>query len=100
MKKISTKKVKNLLASPSNYELKSDGKILIKSTGTYLKGRGNIGVNVFNKDGKLMYEFNSIKECALFFKVSDRTINRRLDKGYLVEYENQILIFKREISLF
>ena len=53
-------------------------KILIKSTGTYLKSRGNIGVSVFNKDGKLVYEFNSIKECALFFKVSDRTDLRAL----------------------
>lgn len=85
--------MEKLLASPSNYELQPDGKILIKSTGTYLKSRGNIGVSVFNKDGKLVYEFNSIKECALFFKVSDITINRRLDKGSLVEYEGQILIF-------
>lgn len=93
------KRIENLLASPSNYEIKPNGKILIKSTGTYLKGRGNIAVNVFNVDGKLIYEFNSIKECALFFKVSDRTINRRLENGSIVKYENQELIFKRVINL-
>ena len=42
--------------------LQPDGKILIKSTGTYR--RGNIAVNVFNLNGKLV--FNSIKECAFF----------------------------------
>jgi hypothetical protein len=92
-------RIENLLSSPSNYELQSDGKILIKSTGTFLKGRGNIAVSVFNLNGKLIYEFNSIKECALFFKVSERTINRRLDKSSLIEYENQTLIFKREIFI-
>ena len=36
----------------------------------------------------------SIKECALFFKVSERTIIRRLSNNSLVEYENKNLILK------
>lgn len=35
------KKAIELLSLPSNYELQSDGKILIKSSGSYLEGRGN-----------------------------------------------------------
>ena len=61
------------------------------------RSRSNTDVNIFNKDGNLVYTFNSIKECALFFKVSERTIIRRLIKGSLVEYENQNLIFKNNI---
>lgn len=53
------KRVLNLLSSPSNYELQPDGKILIKSLGTYLKGRGNVGVRVSDEKGELVYNFNS-----------------------------------------
>lgn len=41
-------RVLNLLAAPSNYEIQPDGKILIRSSGVYLKGRGNISLEVFS----------------------------------------------------
>lgn len=41
-------KVFNLLASPSNYEIKPEGKIFIKSSGVYLKGIGNINLNILD----------------------------------------------------
>ncbi len=62
--------ISKLLTSPSNYEIQPDGKILIKSSGNYLKGRGNIGVNVFDGSHKLINSFSSIKECALYYGVS------------------------------
>lgn len=68
-------RVSKLLSTPSNFEIQQDGKILIKSLGVYLKGRGNIGVVVLNEKGESVYSFNSIKECALFFYVSDTIIN-------------------------
>ena len=88
-----------LLSSPSNYELQPDGKILIKSSGTYFKGRGNVGVKVLDEEGELIYSFNSIKDCALFFNVHSRTINRRLDNGSFVEFNGKNLVFKREVLL-
>jgi len=88
-----------LLSSPSNYELQPDGKILIKSLGTYFKGRGNVGVRVLDEEGELIYSFNSIKDCALFFNVHSRTINRRLDNGSFVEFNGKNLVFKREVLL-
>jgi len=88
-----------LLSSPSNYELQSDGKILIKSSGTYFKGRGNVGVRVLNENSELIYSFSSIKECALFFNVHSRTINRRLDNGSFVEFNGKNFVFKREVLL-
>jgi hypothetical protein len=44
-----------LLSMPSNYEVQPDGKILIKSLGTYLKGRGNVSVKVYDDKGFLMF---------------------------------------------
>ena len=89
----------NLLSSPSNYELQPDGRILIKSLGTYLKGRGNVGVKVLDEKGELVFHFNSIKDCALFFNVHSRTINRRLANSSYVEFNGKNLVFKREVSL-
>ena len=89
----------NLLKSPSNYEVQPDGKILIKSLGTYLKGRGNVKVRVLDENGELVYDFSSIKECALFFNVHSRTINRKLENGSFIEFNGKNLVFKREVSL-
>nr|ATI20573.1 LAGLIDADG endonuclease [Ophiognomonia clavigignenti-juglandacearum] len=93
------KKAIELLSLPSNYELQLDGKILIKSSGSYLKGRGNLGVKVVDEEGKLIFNFNSIKDCALFFNVHSRTIIRKLDQGNTLEFKGQNLVFKREVSL-
>lgn len=90
-------KALKLLSSPSNFELQANGKIGIKSLGTYLRGRGNVGVNVLDANSETVFKFNSIKDCALFFNVHTRTINRRLENGSPMEYNNQKLVFQREI---
>jgi len=82
-----------LLSSPSNYEVQPDGKILIKSLGTFYKGSGNVRVKVLDEKGEVIYNFNSIKDCALFFNVHSRTINRRLDNGSFIEFEGKNLVF-------
>lgn len=56
-----------LLSTPSNYEVQPDGKILIKSLGTYLRGRGNVGVEVLDEKGELIFNFDSIKKIVLYF---------------------------------
>ena len=88
-----------LLSTPSNYEIHSNGKIWVKSLGVYLKGIGNITVKAFNQEGEIMHSFNSIKECAQFFNVSDRTINRKLENGTEVEFNGKKLVLRRETSL-
>ena len=91
-------KTLNLLSTPSNYEVQPDGRILVKSTGSYLKGRGNVGVDVFDADnGKQVYSFDSIKDCATFFNVHSRSINRRISNQNTVEFNDKKLVFKRKI---
>lgn len=88
-----------LLESPSNYEIQPDGKILIKSTGTYFKGRGNVSVKALGESDELVYKFSSILECAQFFGVHSRTINRKLDNGNYIEFKGKNLVLKRELSI-
>lgn len=76
---------------------------MIKSYGTHFKGRGggNIGVRALDENGKLIHDFSSIKECALFFNVHSRTIIRKLENGSFMNDDvvNGInLSLKRKIS--
>jgi hypothetical protein len=54
----------------------------------------NSGVDVLDENCNLIYKFDSIKECAQFFSVSDRTIVRRIAKRSLVGVASRLLIFK------
>ena len=91
------KRIKNLKEAPSNYEIHEDGRIFIKSKGVYLKGRGNVKVQVFNEKNLLVNTFNSIKECAKQFRVDNKTIDRRLNNGFILLFEGKKFTFKREI---
>lgn len=96
--KIFQEKLLNLLNEPSNLEIHSNGKIWIKSEGIYLKGRGNVKLEVLDDKGSLFKSFDSIKECALFFGVSDRTINRRLENQVFFIFNDKNLRVKRVID--
>lgn len=98
MKKFFKKKILNLLNEPSNYEIHSNGKIWVKSKGVYFKSRGNVKLKVLDDKGSLFKYFDSIKECALFFGVSDRTINRRLEKQIFFTFNDKNLKVKRVIE--
>lgn len=89
-------KIKSLLKAPSNYEIHNNGKIFILSKGEYLRSRGNISIEVFDKKGDLAKVFDSIKECAKYFNKSSRTITRRLDKGEYFIFEDEKFVIKRK----
>ena len=74
-------KVKELLSQPSNFEVHSDGRIYIKSEQTYWKGRGNVELEVFNKDGLLLYSFQNLEKAANFFNLNKHIIKYRLNSG-------------------
>jgi hypothetical protein len=71
----------NYLLANSNLEIHDNGKIFIKSSKKYIKGRGNIQIDAFKEEGILFKSFESIKMAALFFNTSDRSIFRILDSG-------------------
>ena len=64
-----------------------------------LKIKKTKSVIVLDEKGKTIYSFDSVQECALFFNVHSRTINRRLSQGSFIEFNGKKLIFKRELSL-
>jgi hypothetical protein len=88
-------RIKKLLNAPSNYKIHTDGRIYIISKEKFLRGRGNVEIELYNDKGVLIKNFNYIKECALIFNTSERTINRRLDSGNIFIYNNEYFLIKR-----
>lgn len=88
-------RIKILLNAPSNYKIHTDGRIYINSEEKFLKGRGNLEIELYSDKGIFIKSFNSIKECALTFKTSERTINRRLDSGNIFMNNNEYFLIKR-----
>jgi len=68
--------ISELLSVASNLEVKN-GKTLIKSLNKYYTGRGN-KVYILDKNGLLLYSFDSISKCAKFLGISGGTVSKRL----------------------
>ena len=59
------------------YKLGKISGVPFGATGALNRNKKNIAVMVLDEKGGLVYSFPSVTECALFFKVDRRTINRR-----------------------
>lgn len=89
----------NYLLTNSNLEIHDNGKIFIKSSQVYLKGRGNIQIEVLTEEGALFQTIESIKMAALFFNTSERSIFRKLDSGDKIFFNEQYYTLKRVTPL-
>ena len=84
------------LLEESNFEIHPNGKIFIKSSQTYLRGRGNTTIDVFSDKDDYLFSLDSVKETAIHFQTSERTIQRRLDSGEALPKNNLLFIVKRK----
>lgn len=66
-----------LLSGASNLEVKN-GKTWIKSLNRYYTVVERIKVNILDKNGLLLYSFDSTSKCAKFLGISGHTVRRRL----------------------
>nr|ATI20566.1 endonuclease [Ophiognomonia clavigignenti-juglandacearum] len=72
--------INRLLSEPSNYEVKKNGSVFIKSLNRYisLKARDKVSVEVQDENGNIINKFDSITSCAKFYDISRSTTHRRL----------------------
>lgn len=89
----------NYLLTNSNLKIHDNGKIFIKSSQVYLKGRGNIKIEVFTEGSTLFHSIESIKMAALFFNTSERSIFIKLDSGDKIFFNEQYYTLKRVTPL-
>jgi len=74
----------NALNNKRIVKSKSELKSIAESKST-LKYKG-IEVSVFDTENNFLFKFLSIRKAAQHFKISDRTMRRRLDKGYCIKF--------------
>lgn len=63
--KILLERINTLLSKPSNFEITSNGKIFIRSEKKFFTGRGNVEIEVFDKEGDLINTFDNMEIAAL-----------------------------------
>jgi len=73
--------ITKLLEGPSNFEVKEDGRVFIKSLNKYYSNKANIRLELIKDNGGIIKSFASAADCAKYLKVSPMTVTQRLRKG-------------------
>lgn len=73
--------ITKLLEGPSNFEVKEDGRVFIKSLNKYYSNKANIRLELIKDNGGIIKSFASAADCAKYLKVSRMTVTQRLRKG-------------------
>lgn len=71
---------------------------LVDKEGNPVKNKKNNKVKVLDEAGGLVYNFPSVTECALFFNVDRRTINRRTFTGSFMKFKGKNLKFEFDVN--
>ena len=81
--------ITKLLSKPSNYELRQDGRIWIKSESKYMRDTKSTSVELIYSD-VIVETFHSLTDCAKFLGVSRPTVSTRLAKGQSFIFQNKL----------
>ena len=92
-------KIDKLLSGPSNFELKEDGKIWIKSLNKYHTDRKSISVQLQDENGLLVNTFDSIVSCAKFLGIYSAIVKARLQKHKPVLFNNKLIYITKKDNL-
>lgn len=85
-------KLENLPSSPCRLAARGKDNVIDNLNNLPNEGIAKTdNLKVFDDKGLLVNSFHSLKECALFFNVSTRTINRRIIKNTYFSFNGKIL---------
>jgi len=84
-------KIDKLLNAPSNFEIKENGRIFIKSLNKYYSDGNNIKVQLKDENGLIFNTFDSMTSCAKFLGISVSTVFRKLQNNKAVQFDNKLL---------
>lgn len=77
------------MEGPSNFEVKPDGRIFIKSLNKYYSNKAKIRLELIDENGGIIKSFASAANCAKYLKVDPMTITRRLRGGKPFLFDNK-----------
>lgn len=83
--------IKKLLEGPSNFEVKEDGRVFIKSLKKYYPNNAKIRLKLLDENGGIIKLFDSAADCAKYLNVSKTTVAVRLKKGKPFLFDNKLV---------
>ncbi len=87
--------IKKFLETPSNFEVKEDGRIFIKSLNKYYSDRVKIGLELIDESGGVIRPFASMADCAKYLNVTSTTVSKRLQTGKPFLFNNKLVSLKK-----
>lgn len=94
-KALLTLEIDKLLKGPSNYEVREEGRIFIKSLNKYLSSNAKTRVEVQDEKGNTIKLFDSMADCAKFLGVAKMTVTNKLLSGKPILFENKSVFVKK-----
>lgn len=91
--------IKKLLEGPSNFEVKQDGRVFIKSLKKYYSDRAKIRMELLDESGGIIKPFDSAADCAKYLNVSPTTVSQRLRKGKPFLFNNKLVSIKKLLDI-
>lgn len=88
--------IKKLLEGPSNFEVKEDGRIFIKSLNKYYSARTKIELDLVDESGSVIRSFASMADCAKYLNVTSMTVSNRLQSGKAFLFDNKLVSLKKK----
>jgi hypothetical protein len=91
--------VARLLEGPSNFEIKEDERIFIKSLNKYYSSKAKIRLELVDGNGETIKSFASAVDCAKYLKVSKMTISLRLRNGKPFLFEDKFVSINKSLDM-
>lgn len=91
--------IKRLLEGPSNFEIKEDGRIFIKSLNKYYNSKAKIRLDLINMTGDIIKSFDSSSDCAKSLNVSPMTVSLRLRNGKPFLFNDKLIYIKKSAEI-
>jgi hypothetical protein len=89
-------RINKILNEPSNFEIKEDGKIYIKSLDRYYyNNTKTVGVQLQDENGLPLKTYNSITECAKDLGISKSGVQKRLNNNIQFVFDKKTVYLKR-----
>ncbi len=89
-------KVEDLFAKPSNFELKEDGKIFIKSLGRFYNNNTKpLELKMEDESGSLVKTWPSLTSCAEGLGLSKSGVQKRIKNATRFVFEGRTVYLKK-----
>ena len=87
--------IQNLLNGPSNFEVREDGRVFIKSLNKYYSDKAKIKLNLLDESGSIIKSFDSAADCAKYLNISPMTVSHRSRKSNPFLFEGKLVSIKK-----